>query len=100
MTAVAVGSDTLSVSWGAPSGDPCPAIDYTVTYELTNLEQCQTHSGGSSSSTTSNTTITFVGLKAYSTYRIVVTSSNLIGNGSPVSLTKRTGVSSKYLKVY
>ncbi|XP_033636798.1 receptor-type tyrosine-protein phosphatase delta-like [Asterias rubens] len=42
LTAVAVGSDTLSVSWGAPSGDPCPAIDYTVTYELTNLEQCPT----------------------------------------------------------
>ncbi|XP_071795860.1 receptor-type tyrosine-protein phosphatase F-like isoform X2 [Asterias amurensis] len=88
--------DILRVAWEAPGtnrGNPCLAIDYLVTYELINLEQCQEvdHTGVSSLIHTSDTSVIIRGLKAHSTYRVNVFSRNEAGHGTVTTSSKITG---------
>ncbi|XP_071800009.1 protein sidekick-2-like [Asterias amurensis] len=86
--------DQLGVTWIAPANrdNPCLAIDYLVTYELINLEQCQkVDHAGILSLNTSDTSVIIEGLEAYSTYRVNVTSRNEAGFGSSKARSKITG---------
>ncbi|XP_033636860.1 receptor-type tyrosine-protein phosphatase F-like [Asterias rubens] len=87
--------DQLEVSWTAPgtnTDNPCLAADYLVTYELTNLEQCQkVDDAGVSSLNTPDTSVIIEGLKAHSTYRVYVTPRNEAGNGTATTSSKITG---------
>ncbi|XP_071799479.1 receptor-type tyrosine-protein phosphatase F-like [Asterias amurensis] len=87
--------DQLRVEWRVPGTNPdtpCLATDYLVTYELTNLEQCQeVDHAGISSLNTSDTSVIIEGLKAYSKYRVNVISRNEAGNGTATAKSKITG---------
>ncbi|XP_071800001.1 protein sidekick-1-like [Asterias amurensis] len=83
----------LTISWAVPVTDaqgPCPAIDYLVTYDLINLEQCQMVNRRIDTLNTTATTITIDGLEAYSTYRVNITSRNQAGISTAVTSTTRT----------
>ena len=67
-----------------------------MTYELTNLEQCQeVDDAGVSSLNTTDTSVIIEGLEAYSTYKINVTSRNEAGHGIQITKSKITGEKSK-----
>ena len=72
-------SDSLDVSWVVPIG-PCLPDDYTVQYQLTNLEQCD-KSGGNKTTfgTITGTSVMITGLEAFSTYDVFVLANNDAG---------------------
>ncbi|XP_038066586.1 uncharacterized protein LOC119736642 [Patiria miniata] len=84
----------VTLLWESPGTSqeyPCPASDYLVTFDLINLEQClEVHQHGGSVTTT-NTSITLRGLKAYSTYNVSITPRNQAGNGTASSTQITTG---------
>ena len=94
-----INHDKLKVSWKTPKVtpkvNPCPATDYQVTYDLINLEQCQEVKQYGGSRYTNKTTIILDELKAYSTYRVNVTSINKDGNSPEKSYEMTTGETSK-----
>ncbi len=95
LTIKKIESDNLTVSWTAPGNNPdnpCLANGYLVTFELLKLnERCQNDSELTTSQNTTNTTLTIGGLKANSTYRVNVTSTNEAGHGEIVSRIVTTG---------
>ncbi|XP_038066583.1 angiopoietin-1 receptor-like [Patiria miniata] len=84
----------VTLLWEVPGTSqeyPCPTSDYLVTFDLINLEQClEVHQHGGSVTTT-NTSITLRGLKAYSTYNVSITPRNQAGNGTTSSAQFTTG---------
>ncbi|XP_071800004.1 protein sidekick-2-like [Asterias amurensis] len=93
VTVSSINDTQLTISWAVPVTDAqghCPAIDYLVTYDLINREQCQMVNRRIDSLITTATTITIDGLEAYSTYRVNVTSRNQAGNSTAVTSTTRT----------
>ncbi|XP_038068353.1 neogenin-like [Patiria miniata] len=83
----------LNVKWKASTNpdNSCRATDFLVTYELTNLEQCQEMQGNIKTRSTSRTAISIQGLKAYSTYNVTVTPRNEAGLGQSRSKQTQTG---------
>ena len=73
-------SDRLDASWVVPIG-PCLPDDYTVQYQLTNLEQCD-KSGGNKRTfqTITATSVIITGLEAFSTYDVLVLANNDAGH--------------------
>ncbi|XP_038066639.1 receptor-type tyrosine-protein phosphatase T-like [Patiria miniata] len=89
LTVEGTSHNSVSLLWDAPGTSqeyPCLASDYLVTFDLINLEQClEVHQHGGSVTTT-DTSITLQGLKAYSTYNVSITPRNEAGNGTISSL--------------
>ena len=87
--------DSLTVSWNPPSNTPCAVDSYTVHYQLTNHDQCDS-TGGSKTIVTGVTgsSVTITGLHAYSSYDVFVTATNTIGS-SEKKASGMTAVTSK-----
>ena len=87
--------DSLTVSWNPPSNTPCSVDSYTVDYQLTNRDQCDSTPGPNTPVTgVTGSPVTITGLHAYSSYDVFVTATNTIGSTEKKS-SGRTEVMSK-----
>ena len=88
--------DSLTVSWNPPSNTPpCPVDPYTVHYQLTNRDQCDSTGGPKTPVTgVTGSPVTITRLHAYSSYDVFVTATNTIGSTEKKS-SGRTAVTSK-----
>ncbi len=78
-----------TVQWDPPSSVFCPADEYLVEYQLTNIDQCSTTSDSPVEvyDQITDTEITFMGLIPHSTYRVSVTAMNSGGAAENASST-------------
>ena len=67
-----------TVQWDPPSSVFCPADEYLVEYQLTNIDQCATTSDSPQGvyDQITDTEITLMGLLPHSTYRVSITAMN------------------------
>ncbi len=67
-----------TVQWDPPSSVFCPADEYLVEYQLTNIDQCATTSDSPQGvyDRITDTEISLMGLVPHSTYRVTVTAIN------------------------
>ena len=87
--------DSLLVSWNPPFTS-CPLDSYTVHYQLTNRDQCDSTTGPKTKFLdTTGRNVTLTGLHAYSSYDVFVTTSFNIHGSTETSGSGMTAVTRK-----
>ncbi|XP_071799332.1 tyrosine-protein phosphatase Lar-like isoform X2 [Asterias amurensis] len=74
-----------TIQWRSPSSasNPCSIENYTITYSLTEIKQCETTSNETFIQVTTDTEVFLVDLRPKSLYKVVVRASTLAGEGDP-----------------